>query len=954
MQSHTSTIPWINQYIINPKIDLFLKELGHTEKPVTGQGLCNGYSHMLMRADLIGESEQFFERLRKFSAMDDERITKIAHLLKKYQRQYELNEYSLINNIQESKRADDIRELRSAHHKKIKAQTHDKLTAAEKADLQFAEELLIFINNLLFCGSPDDHLGCEDVRVNQEDFLDILKIIPPDKLIPSATFPVKEAFKIGFTFTDEEFIDVLEKMVMEGDRVILRNNLHVIYLKKQNGVYILYDSNHIKEFLIFQSTQELITQIKADFFYDPKKQKPYTSICMLGYDKQDSKQDRPNPVLIIKKILDSRGSKIDINSQGFDGSTALYAASKINDIEIVKELLTRKADPNISNNKGLTPLHIAVAQGHTTIASELLKHGANPNIGELTPLAMALVRRSTSIIKLLVEHKADLNKKLHNVSILERAISTKNNFLTELLINQDLGLTDSQKDGFYLLQIAATFGNQFALAKLIERKVDVNKKTHSGKTVAYLAAAAGHRDALELLIKHRADINIIDENQSSPLMAAAYEGSLSTVELLMQHGAQITADENGLIPISLAAAEGHVAILKYFLKEKPEEFKKSKNLVISAARSSHISVVRFLAENKFSLEESDDGFLPVHIAACYGYVELIDLLAEYKVDLNKPDPYGCTAAFHAVYCGRAEVVAALGKYGVDLNQTFPDGKTTFAQYALDSENLEVLSALAEHGVDISKGDYYRSDKRGWNLLDRAARDNKVELFNLLSKHAVNLDFSHEDGWTPILIAAKYGNPSIVKLLAEYKGIDVNAGNKVNGITAMHRAAEYDNVNVLEALDEVKGVDFNKKNKSGFTPFYNAITYRNEGPTEFFLNRKPEAVISTLLSMPSLSFLSKNFMLKYRKQLAEAFLKIIYKTEDVTKRKEMIDLACSGKNALSLILNHSSLSDDASRLFKKPSTIYNGKPVSATLFEIILKVPGIKLEDCRRQLPRFEF
>lgn len=955
MQSHTST-PWISQYIINPKIDLFLKELDHSEKPVSGNGLCNGYSHLMLRADLIGESEQFIQRLRKFAAMDDDRITKMALLLKKYQRQFELKEYLLRNNLQEAKTENDIREIRAAHHAKNKTLIHDKLSETEKSDLQFAEELIVFIDALLFCASPDDNLGDENSRVNQEDLLEALQIIPPDKLISSATLPIKEAFKVGFTFTDVEFNEVLEKFVLDGDKVLLHSNQHVIYLKKEHGVYTLYDSNCPYGLQTYQSSHELLNQIKKNFGYDPKKPNPYISIRMMSYEKSESKQDRPKPLQLIKNILAARADKIDINVKGFDGTTALYVASRVNDVEIVKELLERKADPNVAESDGTSPLHMAAAHGHAMIAELLLKHGANPNVEVkgITPLAMALVRRTHPVIELLVTHKADLNKKVNKGSLIVSAIMRNNKYLTEYLIDHNADLTQVDSNGSCLLHVAASAGNKYALAKLLEKKADVNTLNQKyGVTALMLASIGGHNDTVEFLIKNRADLNIKDKANATALMSAACEGHLSTVELLMQFGAQVTT--NDVLKLSShAALKGHLTILKYFSKTKPEEFTKSKDLVATAARCLHIDVVRWLAESKFSLEESEDGFLPIHLAACNGDIELLDLLAEYKVDMNKPDINGCTPASHAVFCGRADFVAALGRYGVNLNQMMPNGKTTFAQYALDSGDLSVLSALADHGVDISKVDYYQADKRGWNILDRAARDNNVELFNLLSKHHVNLDFSREDGKTPILIAAKFGNSAIVKLLAEYKGIDVNAGNKVDGMTAMHRAAEHDNVKVLEALDEVKGVDFNKKNKAGFTPFYNAMTYRNEAPTEFFLNRKPEAVISTLLSTPTLSFLTKNFLLRYQKQIADVFLKFIFRTDDAAKHKELIDLACSGKNALSLVLNHTTLSDDASRLFKKPTTMYNGKPVSATLFEIILKVPNIKLEDCRKQLPKFEF
>ena len=56
--------------------------------------------------------------------------------------------------------------------------------------------------------------------------------------------------------------------------------------------------------------------------------------------------------------------KANINSQARNGEgTPLHYATTLQDIPVIKLLLERGADANLTNDDGLTPLHIAVKKG---------------------------------------------------------------------------------------------------------------------------------------------------------------------------------------------------------------------------------------------------------------------------------------------------------------------------------------------------------------------------------------------------------------------------------------------------------------------------------------------------------------------------------------------------------------------------------------------------------------
>ncbi len=90
--------------------------------------------------------------------------------------------------------------------------------------------------------------------------------------------------------------------------------------------------------------------------------------------------------------------------------TDLHDAAYYGDLERVKELLKKGADPNIKNYEGWTPLHIAASKGHVDIARLLLEHGADPDAEDnygFTPLHTAAYKGRVDMVKLLLEYGAD-------------------------------------------------------------------------------------------------------------------------------------------------------------------------------------------------------------------------------------------------------------------------------------------------------------------------------------------------------------------------------------------------------------------------------------------------------------------------------------------------------------------------------------------------------------------
>jgi 26S proteasome non-ATPase regulatory subunit 10 len=171
----------------------------------------------------------------------------------------------------------------------------------------------------------------------------------------------------------------------------------------------------------------------------------------------------------------------------------------------------------------------------------------------------------------------------------------------------------------------------------------------------------------------------------------------------------------------------------------------------------------------------DDDRLPLHWAASYNRLPIVEILSEQKgFDIDAQDGSGWTALMMAASLkdGDGMVDFLLAK-GADVDEKTNNGQTAL-HFAASKSNLDTARKLISH-----KASARVKDKRGQLPLHRAA--------------------------------AVAGNVPLVKLLLDHKS-QINATD-IDGCTALHHAIAEGNGDIALALLKA-GAESDKKDSSG--------------------------------------------------------------------------------------------------------------------------------------------
>lgn len=234
--------------------------------------------------------------------------------------------------------------------------------------------------------------------------------------------------------------------------------------------FISNDTNHLTpdNIVIFATEMYSTNQNKAilEKFYDALKQDPeWIKIHEITPEKvklADNKgaswlelAGQMNYMELTKTLFEA-GADPNLQSNGI---SAFYRIVQKNNLELARIMLLHHADPNLSANNGATPLILAVVGNYPEMLKLLLSFKADPNqeYKNIPPLFLAAQHGLTDIVKILLEQNSmKINCKFVNT------IDGLNQFAKDNHVEQAMAAFIQQKNPESNLQEIALTASEIA------------------------------------------------------------------------------------------------------------------------------------------------------------------------------------------------------------------------------------------------------------------------------------------------------------------------------------------------------------------------------------------------------------------------------------------------------------------------------------------------------------
>ncbi|XP_058492823.1 poly [ADP-ribose] polymerase tankyrase-1-like isoform X3 [Solea solea] len=530
---------------------------------------------------------------------------------------------------------------------------------------------------------------------------------------------------------------------------------------------------------------------------------------------------------------------LNVNCHASDGrkstsqkmlSTPLHLAAGYNRVRIVQLLLQHGADVHAKDKGGLVPLHNACSYGHFEVTELLLKHGACVNAMDLwqfTPLHEAASKNRVEVCSLLLSHGADptllnchsksavdmaptpelkerLTYEFKGHSLLQAAREADMAKVKKTLALEIISFKHPQTNETALhCAVASPHPKRKQVTELLLRKgANINEKNKDFMTPLHVAAERAHNDILEVLQKHGAKVNAVDTLGQTALHRAALAGHIQTCKLLLSYGA-----DPSIVSLQgfTAAQMGNEAVQQILNENVPTRNSDVDYRFLEAAKAGDLDTVQQLCtpQNVNCRDLEGRHSTPLHFAAGYNRVAVVEYLLHHGADVHAKDKGGLVPLHNACSYGHYEVAELLVRHGASVNVA-DLWKFTPLHEAAAKGKYEICKLLLKHGADPSK------KNRDGNMPLDMVKDGDTDIQDLLRGDAALLD------------AAKKGCLARVQKLCSPENINCRDTQGRNS-TPLHLAAGYNNLEVAEYLLE-HGADVNAQDKGGLIPLHNAASY----------------------------------------------------------------------------------------------------------------------------------
>ena len=500
-----------------------------------------------------------------------------------------------------------------------------------------------------------------------------------------------------------------------------------------------------------------------------------------------------------------------------------------------------------------------------------------------TPLANAAGEGRLDVVKYLIDHGVDVNKKqyYYERTALHYASESGHLIVVETLLSKGAEIDVEDEARCTPLMLAAENGNSDISLYLIDHGADVHKKDYCKGTALHYASESGHLKVVEALLSKGAEIDVEDEDHCTPLMVAAgrghidillylishgadvnkkdrrkrtalhnasIRGDLKVVEALLSKGAEIDVEDRGrCTPLMLTAERGHIDISLYLIEHGADVHKKggrNRTALHNASVRGDLKVVEALLSKGAEIDvEDEDQCTPLILAVKYDYFAVmchlikagayVKQLVNYFSGIGKGSYRGRDPCLRALsYVINNKHIAEAGVLitnGVGIEGELDiDSPRTALTWSAENGHDSLVRSLILQGVNVN----YR-DARGCSALHFAAWSNHIQCGILLVEAGADLMLVNTYSLTLLDLASKELKDAIVQTLSfNTKKTVCVIGNAYSGKSTLIASLQNENAKLLKKLrHRLFGVKNISERTAGIEPV--SLSSKRYGETIFF-------------------------------------------------------------------------------------------------------------------------
>ena len=288
-------------------------------------------------------------------------------------------------------------------------------------------------------------------------------------------------------------------------------------------------------------------------------------------------------------------------------------------------------------------------------------------------LRKAVAENDTTTVGDLVRYSESLAQtreaRNHVTRILWKAIIDAPQPLADLILASLPGIFDYEFvddiNGRTCLHEAAIAGLIRLVDLCLAGGVQRDKTDAYGRSALHYAAMHGHGDICYRLVQVGLPPDVVDVDNCTPLIYATLKGCVACVRAFLEEGkvsVQSPGSNSDLMPLSLAARSGHMAVvvllLQYGAPSRPNT--NGEYPIHLAAQEGHAEVCRTLASHDgWDVPDKYNEWTPLFHAARFGRDACLRVLLDVGSRISVTDEAGNSPMYYAAWYGHQTCVALL-------------------------------------------------------------------------------------------------------------------------------------------------------------------------------------------------------------------------------------------------------------------------------------------------------